>query len=210
MAKAIIIMLSFSVFIITWIVWKRRTSASVFPLLVGMGAYILIALLRMIARGVVFTESLMATPLLFYIVSALLSGVFEEAGRFVVFRHTIIDSWVDCVSYGIGHVSIELILTYLPHIQEADISDIFLGGYSFATGISFSVAMSVLVYIAANYADSKKFLALAVAFHTLMDIIPAGYYLGTFNLGEYMLIEILGIAAVCYFSYRMYRHFSEY
>lgn len=203
-------MLSYSVPVITWIVWKRRTSAGVFPLLVGMGAYILIALLRIVARGVVFTENLQATPILFYFVSALLSGVFEEAGRFAVFRHTIIDSWVDCVSYGIGHVSIELILTQIPHITEADISDIFLGGYSFATGISFSVAMSVLVYIAANYADRKKFLAIAIGLHTLMDCILPGYYLGTFTIGEYMLIEVLSTAAVCYFSYRMYRHFSEY
>lgn len=208
MSTVLIRAIAYCVPVTIWIVWRRKTSASVFPLLLGMAAYIIISLLRGVARGVVFSDSLKSVPLLFYFVSALLSGVFEEVGRFVVFRHTIVDSWVDCVSYGIGHVSIELILTH--DASQDDIYDSLIGNYYFATGIAFSVAMSALVYIAANYADSKKFLAAAIGIHTFLDFIAAGYFLGAFSAGELDFIDLLFTIGVCYFSYRMYKHFSEY
>ena len=201
------IMMSYFVPVVLWIVWKRRTSASIFPLLMGMAAYIIISLFRGIARGIVYTDSLMADPVMFYFVSALLSGVFEEVGRFIVFRHTIVDSWVDCVSYGIGHSSIEIIITHMA--WEKDIIDCLIDGFDFATGISFSVAMSALVYAAANYENSKKFLAAAIILHTLIDFMFAGYFLGTFTLGEHLIMHVLFIIGTCYFSYRVSKHFRE-
>lgn len=199
---------AYSVPVVLWIIWKRKTSASVFPLLIGICTYMLISILRGIARGVIYTDSLQTDPLMFYFVSALLSGVFEEVGRFVVFRQNFVESWTDCVSYGIGHSSIEIIITHMT--WEKNIIDSLIDSYDFAMGISFSIAMSMLVYIAANYSDSKKFLAIAIGLHTLIDFMFAGYFLGTFTIGEHSLIHLLFIIGVCYFSYRVYRHFIEY
>ena len=201
------IVAAYSVLVIAWIIWQRKTSASILPLILGMFSYMCISLLRGIARGIILNDDVRTQAILFYFLSALLSGVFEEAGRYFVFR-PFIGSWVDCVSYGIGHSAIETILTH--RVWEGDIFDNFFISYDLVAYALFSVAMSALVYIAANYADSKKFLAAAIVLHTLIDFMFAGYFIGTFSIGEHTIMHVLFIIGACYFSYRVYQHFSEY
>lgn len=168
-----------------------------------------ISLLRGLVRVVVLTDSLKRDPWMFYIVSALLSGVFEEAGRYLVFCYAIpyYDRRDDCISYGIGHGAIEVILTH--SFIKTDIIDSLLECGDFATGIAFHAAMSVLVFAVAHYYN-KKLLAAAIGLHTIVDIIPAFYLMEKINVEELMFIYPLYVVIVCWFSYLVYRSFREY
>lgn len=201
--------ISYSVPVIVWIVWKRKADARTFPLIIGMASYMCISLLRGLARWVILTDSLRRDPWMFYIVSALLSGVFEEVGRYLVFCYVIpyYDRRDDCISYGIGHVTIEIILTQ--SFIKYDIIDSLLSCDDFVTGIAFSVAMSVFCFAAANYYN-KKLLAVAIGLHTIIDIIPAFYFMEKITIGELMFLHPLYIAIVCFPAYLVYRTFREY
>lgn len=200
------IVAAYSVLVIAWIIWQRKTSASILPLILGMFSYMCISLLRGIARGIILNDDVRTQAILFYFLSALLSGVFEEAGRYFVFR-PFIGSWVDCVSYGIGHSAIETILTH--RVWEGDIFDNFFISYDLVVYALFSVAMSALVFVAANYSGTKKFLFAAIALHTAIDMLPVGFLQGEMSIGTVMLLDILFIAGCCYFAFRVYQHFNE-
>lgn len=200
--------ISYLIPIVAWIVWKRKASARTFPLIIGIASYMFISLLRGFAR-VVVTDSLRGDPWMFYIVSALLSGVFEEVGRYLVFCYAIplYDRRDDCISYGIGHGGIEIILTH--GFIKYDIIDSLLECDDFVRGIAFSAAMSVLVFAAAHYYN-KKLLAAAIGLHTIIDIIPAFYFMDKITIGELMFIDALYIIIMCWIAYMVYRSFREY
>ncbi len=202
----LIVMISYSVPFVVWAVWKKKSSARTFPLIVGMIAYLFISVFRGIARAIVLNDSVKEIPWLFYLLSALLSGIFEEVGRYIVFRWCIphYDQYRDCVSYGIGHSVMESFA--ISHVLENDIYDSFLEAGSFITGILFSVAMSLLVFVAVHQLKDKKYLVIAVAMHTIMDIIPALYLCEVINIGDEMLMELLYLVGVCYFSCIVYQH----
>ncbi len=172
----------------------------------GMIAYLFISVFRGIARAIVLNDSVKEIPWLFYLLSALLSGIFEEVGRYIVFRWCIphYDQYRDCVSYGIGHSVMESFA--ISHVLENDIYDSFLEAGSFMTGILFSVAMSLLVFVAVHQLRDKKYLVIAVVMHTIIDIIPALYLCEVINIGDEMLMELLYLSGVCYFSCIVYRH----
>lgn len=95
------------------IFWRKRTRASLFPVLVGFLTYQTVAFIRAGFRAVIFTDELRQTAWQFYLVSALLSGLLEESGRYVSMRYIMkekYDDWRDAVSYGIGHGGCELML----------------------------------------------------------------------------------------------------
>lgn len=200
---------SYLVPIVVWIVWKRKASARTLPLIVGMVGYMFISFARAFARVVVLTDSVRADPWLFYILSALLSGVFEEVGRYVIYRYAIpnYDRRDDCISYGIGHGAIEGILTHRDVLNN-DLIDSILDCGAFATGIAFHTAMSVLVFAAAHY-DKKKLLAAAIGLHTIVDIIPAFYYMEKITVGELQLLHTMYVIIMCWLAYMVYRGFRE-
>lgn len=198
---------AYSVLFVILIVWRRKTSASILPFILGIVSYMCISLFRGLTRGIILNESVQAHVVLYYVLSAILSGVFEEGGRYVVFR-PFIGNWVDCVSYGIGHSAAETLLTH--RFWEGDIWGNLFISYDLIVYISFSVAMSALVFVAANYADNKKFLLAAVALHTAIDIVPIGFFQGKMTIGEIMLIDLLFVAGCCYFAFRVYQHFRDY
>ncbi|MCH5350207.1 MAG: YhfC family intramembrane metalloprotease [Oscillospiraceae bacterium] len=192
-----------------WMVWKQKASARTFPLIIGILSYMCISTLRGLARLAILNESVRGDPWMFYILSALLSGVFEEAGRYLVFLYVmpLYDRRDDCISYGIGHGAIEIILTQ--SFFKTDIIDSLLSCADFATGIAFSAAMSVFVFAAANY-NNKKLLAAAIGLHTFIDIIPAFYLLDNITVGELMFIYTLYVVILSWFAYLVYRSFREY
>ena len=196
--------------VIIWIVWKRKSSARTFPLIVGMISYMFISLARGMVRVVILNDGLKQTPWLFYLVSAFLTGVFEEVGRYIVFRYAIsnYDRWSDCVSYGIGHGAIEIMLTH--NIMENTIYDSMVEWYYFIMLILLSVSMSVLVFASAHHTDNKKFIAAAVGLHAIIDFILAGYRLGVLTIEGAMFIDNLYTIGVCYLAYRVYHYYREY
>ena len=203
------LIIAYIVPVIVWIVWKRKASARTFPLIIGMLSYMCISMVRALARVAVLNDSVRENPWMFYILSALLSGVFEEVGRYLVFLYAIptYDRRDDSISYGIGHGAIEGILTH-KDVLNNDIIDSLLDCGAFATGIAFHTAMSVLVFAAAHY-DKKKLLAAAVALHTIVDIIPAFYYMEKITVGELLLLHTGYVIIMCWIAYIVYRGFRE-
>ena len=88
---------------------KRHRGFRFRPLLVGFAAYFAVSLVRGAFRYLILTDSVRQIPAMFYTISALLSGVLEEAGRYLAFRYALdgCDSFQDAVSYGIGHGGME-------------------------------------------------------------------------------------------------------
>ena len=209
MVSVFYIIIAYIVPVAAWIAWKQKASARTFPLIIGIFSYMCISTLRGLARLVVLNESVRGDPWMFYILSALLSGVFEEVGRYVIYRYAIpnYDRRDDCISYGIVHVAIEIILTQ--SFFKTDIIDSLLSCADSATGIAFHAAMSVLVFAAAHYYN-KKLLFAAIGLHTFIDIIPAFYLMEKITVGELMLIYPLYVVIVCWLAYLVYRSFREY
>lgn len=199
------IVIAYSVPVILWLVWRRKASARVFALVVGILSYMFISLFRAAARIVVLNDSVKENVWLFYFMSAMLSGVFEEVGRYVVFRYIFenSDRRSDSVSYGFGHGAIEIVLTR-GIIGNTFLESAFVA-YDFASIIVFSSAMSVLVYAAAHYENSRKYLALAIVLHTTIDFFAGFFFSGLIDAGEMMLLDMLFVAGTGYLGFRVYK-----
>lgn len=195
--------------VIIWTVWKRKSSARTFPLFVGMVSYIVISWLRATARFAILNDALKAHPWRFYFVMALITGIFEEGGRYIVFRYAApsLESRTDCVSYGIGHGTIELLFTL--NISNNTLFENLFDGSLFIRLIAFSAAMAVLVFASVHYKECKYLLAAAVGIHTLYDFLPAFYYCGNmpFLIDDTLLF--LFLVAACWFAYKVYRHLDN-
>lgn len=201
------IAVAYTVPIAAWIIWKRKFKARTLPMIIGMIAYMFISIFRGMARLIVLNDNLREHIWLFYIVSALLSGIFEEAGRYIVFRYCIpyYDRWTDCVSYGMGHGAVEVFLTH--YTLENDFYDSLIDGQDFLWSMLFSVTMSILVFSTVHHTDHQKFLLLAIGLHTAADILPAFFLNDMLTLGESFCSELLFLIGVCYLAYRVFRYF---
>lgn len=95
--------------VIIWIIWRRKTGEGCFPLISGIIAYILISLARVIIR-VIFLRGFLAN----YFTAGLISGVCEEASKYLVFRYLLYDykNPETSVSYSIGHEGVESISVF--------------------------------------------------------------------------------------------------
>ena len=198
--------LSFSVPIITWILMRKKYDARWFPLIVGVFSYaILISLPRSAARFIILNDGVKHIPFLYYLLEALLSGIFEEVGRYMVFRYLIpkYDEWRDCCAYGLGHCVAEAVL--ISHFIDNTLSDSIIESISDLTGIAFSIAMSVMVFTAVHFRSDRKLLYLAVGFHTLIDFVSGLYFMKYIGLIELEVFHLMIIAGACYTAYRVYR-----
>lgn len=190
---------------------KRRGGYSIKVMLIGFVTYFLVSLVRQGFRSVLLTDSVKQMPALFYTVSALLSGVLEELGRFLAFKYVLDghSDGKDAVSYGIGHGGMEQmfgtgiqslsflwwgiecnskgfaamtagmepdrISAFYGKLSSAADSSFFysfLSCISWAEDMAFHIAMSVLVLMAVHYAGQRNLLFIAMAIHTLADILP--------------------------------------
>ena len=91
-----------------WIIWRKKTGASWIPLIAGLVGFIFIGTMRGMCRAI-FLSDTQSTPMLYYFMQAVLAGVFEEGGKYLVMRFAIPnhDQYRDPVSYGIGHSAVE-------------------------------------------------------------------------------------------------------
>ena len=168
----------------------------------------MIGLPRGLVRLVILNDEIKQTPWLYYILSALLAGLFEEVGRYVVFKRIIPnnDRWSDAIAYGIGHAMTEEVI--LSHVFDSSIYEAFWGAFEVACGVTFSIAMSVLVFVSVHHADSKKFMYIAVGLHTFIDILGSLLLMHIISFELFMLLETLFIAGVCVYTYRVYKNYD--
>lgn len=201
------ILLSYCVPFIIWFVWKKKANPRTFPLIVGMISYMFISVLRGVARIFILNESTSEHVWLYNFLSALLSGVFEEVGRYVVFKYCIPnhDRWTDCITYGIGHGAIEVFLTSVP---ENNIYLSLYGCFIFTDAILFSVSMSIMVFSTVHHTDRKTLLWIAIGLHMIVDIIPALLINDIFNMTGYDFTTLVYLIGVCWLGYKVFRYFN--
>ena len=168
----------------------------------------MIGLPRGLVRLVILNDEIKQTPWLYYILSALLAGLFEEVGRYVVFKRIIPnnDRWSDAIAYGIGHAMTEEVI--LSHLSDCGVYEAFWGAFEVACGVIFSIAMSVLVFVSVHHADNKKFMYIAVGLHTFMDILGSLLLMHIISFELSIIIIPLFTACVCVYAYRVYKEYD--
>ena len=195
---------------VAYYILRRRTDAAIKPLIIGYLTYMFVSMFRAVLR-LLALNGVSGTAAVF--ISALRSGVLEEAGRYFAMKHIMHehDMWRDGISYGIGHGGCELFLGILPLmlgdlIDGAENSGIF-AMICLSGCIAFHIAMSLIVMASVHYRDSKKYLYIAMALHTLVDLI--GGLLMRESAELYLIIDLLMDAAVVYFAYRLTKKLDE-
>lgn len=100
--------------IISVIYFKKKEHFSMKPVFIGVLGFFLFAMvLEQILHGVVIsTKTIKLNTIAFAIYGALAAGVFEEVGRFVMFKFLLKNNreWKDGLGYGLGHAGIETLL----------------------------------------------------------------------------------------------------
>lgn len=102
--------------VILALIWKKKTGEPLSTVFVGALIFFVFAIvLETLPKLVLFQTNnpvgvyVMARPLLYMTLAALLAGIFEETGRFVAFRF-LLKKRTDrrtAISYGIGHGGLE-------------------------------------------------------------------------------------------------------
>ena len=187
--------------------WKRKTSARMLPLILGLFAYMSIILPRGIMR-MGFADLEHMNVWLYYLFRGVLSAVFEEIIRYLVFRFPLQNygEYTDAVSYGIGHGACEIMLSH--SVSGITAIDSMLITYDLINGVAFSIAMSVIVFTGVQYTESKKLLWTAIGLHTFMDFTKSFYFSGMMPIGMYMLLNPMLAAVMCFIAYRIYKSYE--
>lgn len=98
----------------TLIYLKRKEHFSFKTVFIGALGFVLFALiLERILHSIVISSNIISTNTIgFAIYAALAAGIFEETGRFIIFKTFLKKNtqWSDGLGYGIGHGGIEAIL----------------------------------------------------------------------------------------------------
>lgn len=199
-----------------WLVWRKKTGASVLPLIIGFAAYTCVILPRFILRSMVSYNELHETNIfLYYLARGIISGGCEESMRLAVFVFLLKSSkregWINCVSYGMGHGACESLLT--TGLADCTLFECILGGCEFTENMAFSAAMSVLVYVSAVQAEDKgdkyRYFLAAYGLHFVIDIIPLVYETEAVGVFVYLLLDALFAAGCCFIAYKVFRRFPE-
>ena len=150
---------------------RRKRNGKIIPAVCGFVGYMFLSFIRALFWMIVPAGAMS---------NALLSGIIEECGKFLIMNYLInsYDTPEDSVSYGIGHGGSELILANAAlMLNDMLTGDKIPGGIleilEAANSMVGHIALTMLVYIAVHYRDSRKFLFYAVLIHTASDFIRA-------------------------------------
>jgi uncharacterized membrane protein YhfC len=117
--------------IISLIYFKRKEHFSIKPVLIGALGFFIFALVleQMLHSVVISTKIIKVNTFAFAIYGALAAGVFEEVGRFVMFKFLLKNNreWKDGLGYGLGHAGIETL---------------FVGAMSYINALVMSLAIN--------------------------------------------------------------------
>lgn len=101
------------------IIWRKKTQLNLSPALMGAAAFFIFAMvLEQIVHFLVIglnenvSNFILSRPWLYAVYGGLTAGLFEETGRFLVFK-TMMKNYTgreNAITYGIGHGGIECIL----------------------------------------------------------------------------------------------------
>lgn len=96
----------------TFIYFRKKEKISIKPVIVGIVTFLFFTqVLEKSLHMVVMKNNLFTTAISFTIYGALAAGIFEEVGRFIMFKVFLKNNrkWKDGIAFGIGHGGIEAI-----------------------------------------------------------------------------------------------------
>lgn len=138
--------------------------------------------------------------LLVSILIAFSAGIFEETGRFVLFKilPKSMDSLDPGVYAGLGHGIFEAVWIYITYMSGHPFAFIWAGLLERLFTIFFHLAMSIFIYDGMRNGEGVKALLLAIFIHGAVDgLIPIFQSLGlSFIL--FIIIGIVGIVSLVY------------
>lgn len=122
------------------IYFKRKEKISLKAVIAGIVVFILFAtVLEQLLHSVVLGKHLITNPTLIVVYGALAAGLFEEVGRFIIFKSVLKNKheWKDGLAYGIGHGGIEaLLIGVITNIQFIIYSNLINSGLFESTLVS--------------------------------------------------------------------------
>lgn len=191
------------------IMWSRKNKCSSKPYVVGALCFIIFATIiegifnsYILAVNETTSKYLYNNPLAYGMFGALVAGIFEETGRLFGFKVLLKKNKnkETSVAYGIGHGSIECILslgtTYLMFalvslglnlgsdlaneqilqaIEVLDVSVIPLAIIERLAAISLHIGLSIIMFKAANKKGYLWLYPVSILIHFIADL-PAGFY----------------------------------
>ena len=199
------------------LIWHRRYQ-NMRPVWMGvMGFFAFAAIAEMLfvmlclsALGPV-SKALNASPVRLVVFSCLCAGIFEEAGRFLMYRSGLNKCRGRSVAtgYAVGHFGAEiLILTVWPLLSKAaedfGAAQAGLAVYERAVACAGHTALSVLVW----YAFSEKkpgALILAIALHAVCDVPVGMLRYGLIGQTASELFFGLFVAVLCLIAFRRWQ-----
>ena len=190
----------------------RKKGGRGYPTVIGIVTLILLMMPRGLIRALLVPQA--DGFLAQFILSDAIGACFEECGRFIAFKYALPnhDRFPDALCYGVGHGGVELWVTGINQFGILakcldgtategmlaqggwDAAEIILGS-PFA--LIFHMMMSVLVLLAANRENCRKYLLLAIVLHILANFIET--FFGN-------IADILFTAGICYLTYRLYQN----
>lgn len=107
------VIVTFLLPIIVFFYFRKKEHIKIKPVLIGAAIFFVFTMiLEKTVHKVVLQNNLISNKIVFSIYGAIMAGLFEECGRFIVFK-TILKKnhkWKDGIAYGIGHGGIEAII----------------------------------------------------------------------------------------------------
>ena len=189
--------------------WRKKTGAKVYPALVALAAAFFIFFAAGVVRSGFITDK--DSFVVKCIKNAVLYGVFEEGGKFLVMRFALSEyiTRKESVPYGVGHGCFENLtagLACLQLIGQGTASPYILGmtTLSFVEGTLYDFAAAVILYYGIANKKSGLILPLVMLFHALSNI--AG---NLFILSVSIPLRLILTTAGCIIAHRLWKAIDE-
>ena len=162
--------------ILIW--WRRTERTRLLPALWGALAFLLFA--RGLEMGLHYlcilsdnavSRAILSSPWLYMLYGALTAGIFEECGRFCMYKTVMrrYDGRAAAVTAGIGHGGIEAMT-----VSAACL----LACLERVSAMLLHISLSVFVFAAARSRAKRGYLAFAIGLHAIFDMPAALYQFG--------------------------------
>ena len=185
---------------------NRKKQARLYPALIGFAVSFPALII-----GAMIRSGLSQEDLFIYSMSrGLIYGILEEGAAFLMLRHylTDYDGLLDAVTYGIGRGLLEDLTAGLSCFgligAGTAAPEIFwFHLWAAVSGIISFAAVTALMLYGIRTGQPKRFLLLAVCFHTLSNASK------TILFDWAMLLDALLMAGLCFAAYRCWRKLGE-
>ena len=172
--------------ILIW--WRRTERTRLLPALWGALTFLLFA--RGLEMGLHYlcilsdnavSRAILSSPWLYMLYGALTAGIFEECGRFCMYKTVMrrYDGRAAAVTAGIGHGgSAETVQAVAASLGKYTVGYCLLACLERVSAMLLHISLSVFVFAAARSRAKRGYLAFAIGLHAIFDMPAALYQFG--------------------------------